>query len=210
MGATSAVQARVDGTWRNLYIKDGACYCYCAYVLRISRYSGFLWVVPTNTGIFLRALKLCGENRTKEVLLVSKKKIGVTMHFSEIIKLKFGKKRHCFICYCFFRIIVALLSQKKCVVPPFWISIALTKNCFLRIVIKPYKKTSVLVGTVLKIRLIYTYRLTRLIWPNSIKKMSKRMEIGPIYKHLDWLSGRFALHATQTDKEIGRQVVTSK
>ena len=33
-------------------------------VLRISRYSGFLWVVPTNTGIFLRGLKLYGENRT--------------------------------------------------------------------------------------------------------------------------------------------------
>ena len=33
-------------------IKDGAYYCYCAYVLRIARYSGFLWVVPSNTGIF--------------------------------------------------------------------------------------------------------------------------------------------------------------
>ena len=56
--------------------KDGAYFCYCAYVLRISRYSGFLWVVPTNAGIFLRALKLCGERRTYQVLLVSKKKIG--------------------------------------------------------------------------------------------------------------------------------------
>ena len=27
--------------------KDGAYFCYCAYVMRISRYSGFLWVVPT-------------------------------------------------------------------------------------------------------------------------------------------------------------------
>ena len=44
--------------------KDGAYYCYCAYVLRISRYSGFLWVVPTNTGIFLRGLKLYGERST--------------------------------------------------------------------------------------------------------------------------------------------------
>ena len=26
-------------------VKDGAYYCYCAYALRISRYSGFLWVV---------------------------------------------------------------------------------------------------------------------------------------------------------------------
>ena len=57
------------------YFKDGAYFCYCAYILRISRYSVFLWVVPTNTGIFLRGLKLCGENRTKQVLLVSKKKI---------------------------------------------------------------------------------------------------------------------------------------
>ena len=32
--------------------KDGAYYCYCAYVLCIARYLGFLWVVPTNTGIF--------------------------------------------------------------------------------------------------------------------------------------------------------------
>ena len=45
-------------------------------VLRISRYSGFLWVVLTNTGIFLRGLKLSGESRTQQVLLVYKKKIG--------------------------------------------------------------------------------------------------------------------------------------
>ena len=25
--------------------KDGACFCHCAYVLRIARNSGFLWVV---------------------------------------------------------------------------------------------------------------------------------------------------------------------
>ena len=41
-------------------VKDGAYYCYCAYVLRISRYSGFLSVMLTNTGIFLRGLKLSG------------------------------------------------------------------------------------------------------------------------------------------------------
>ena len=45
-------------------LKDGAYYCYCAYVLRISRYSDFLWVVLINTGIFLRGSKLCGESRT--------------------------------------------------------------------------------------------------------------------------------------------------
>ena len=56
--------------------KDGAYYCYCAYVLHIARYSGLLWVVPTNTGIFLCGLKLYGESRTHQMPLVSQKKIG--------------------------------------------------------------------------------------------------------------------------------------
>ena len=42
--------------------KDGAYYCYCAYVLRISRYSDFLSPMLTNTGIFFRGLKLSGES----------------------------------------------------------------------------------------------------------------------------------------------------
>ena len=45
-------------------LKDGAYYCYCAYVLRISRHSDFLSVILTNTGIFLRGLKLPGESRS--------------------------------------------------------------------------------------------------------------------------------------------------
>ena len=53
----------------NVYIgliplKDGAYYCYCAYVLRVSRYSDFLSPMLTNTGIFLRGLKLSGESRS--------------------------------------------------------------------------------------------------------------------------------------------------
>ena len=44
--------------------KDGAYYCYCAYVLRISRYSDFLSPMLTNTGIFLHGLKLSGESRS--------------------------------------------------------------------------------------------------------------------------------------------------
>ena len=44
--------------------KDGAYYCYCAYVLRISRYSDFLSPVLTNTWIFLRGLRLSGESRS--------------------------------------------------------------------------------------------------------------------------------------------------
>ena len=44
--------------------KDGAYYCYCAYVLRISRYSDFLSPMLTDKGIFLRGLKLSGESRS--------------------------------------------------------------------------------------------------------------------------------------------------
>ena len=39
-----------------LKFKDGASFCYCAYVLRISGYSGFLRNLSTNTTIFLRGL----------------------------------------------------------------------------------------------------------------------------------------------------------
>ena len=46
------------------HFKDGAYYCYCAYVLRISRYSDFLSAMLTDTGIFLRGLKLSGESRS--------------------------------------------------------------------------------------------------------------------------------------------------
>ena len=45
-------------------LKDGAYYCYCAYVLRISIYSDLLSAALNNTGIFLRGLKICGESRT--------------------------------------------------------------------------------------------------------------------------------------------------
>ena len=44
--------------------KNGAYYCYYAYILRISRYSDFLSPMLTNTGIFLRGLKLSGESRS--------------------------------------------------------------------------------------------------------------------------------------------------
>ena len=80
----------------------GAQFYYCTYVLHISRYSGFLWVVTTNTGIFLCGLKLRRESRTWQVLLVSKINLGVTMHFSVIIKIQFGKKRHTLLCILLF------------------------------------------------------------------------------------------------------------
>ena len=93
----------------------GAYFCYCAYVLRISRYSGFLRVVPSNTAIFLRGLKLL----RKQILT------------SAFGKASVWKKTHTLLCILLFsRIIFPSLSlKKKCVVTPqfsFWISIALT------------------------------------------------------------------------------------
>ena len=60
---TSASNAQSYGELFSV-IKDGAYYCYCAYVLRISRYSDFLSLMLTNTGIFLRGLKLSEESRS--------------------------------------------------------------------------------------------------------------------------------------------------
>ena len=53
---------RISSLQLELLLKDGAYYRYCAYVLRISRYSDFLSVMLINTGIFLRGLKLSGES----------------------------------------------------------------------------------------------------------------------------------------------------
>ena len=73
LGCVRLTVIRKRNTWNisykpfvftEIHIKDGAYYCYCAYVLRISRYSDFLSVMLTNAGIFLRGLKLCRESRT--------------------------------------------------------------------------------------------------------------------------------------------------
>ena len=55
-------------------------------------------VLIINAEIFLRGSNLCGESRTWQVLLVSKKENGETVHFSEVIKPQFGKNAiHCFV-----------------------------------------------------------------------------------------------------------------
>ena len=61
---SGAFSRRTDQLHGFEWFKDGAYYCYCAYVLRISRYSDFLSVMLTNTGIFLRGLKLSRESRS--------------------------------------------------------------------------------------------------------------------------------------------------
>ena len=53
----------VNNSFKRVF-KDGASFCYCAYVLRISGYSGFLRNLPPNTTIFLRGLYLRGKSRS--------------------------------------------------------------------------------------------------------------------------------------------------
>ena len=100
--------------------KDGAYYCYCAYVLRIAKYSGFLWVVPTNTGIFLRGLKLYEESRTYQMLLVPQKKIGGNhAFFRDNLSFNLGKKSHTLLYILAFYIdITAKISLKNAWLPP--------------------------------------------------------------------------------------------
>ena len=47
------------------HLKDSGYYCYCTYVLRISRDSDFLSPMLTIPGIFFRGLKLSGESRSQ-------------------------------------------------------------------------------------------------------------------------------------------------
>ena len=79
-------------------------------------------MVPTNTGIhciFARFKTMRRKQNLASVFGIQKKKLGVTMHYSEIIKPQFGKKRHTLLCILlFFRIIVASLSLKNAWLPP--------------------------------------------------------------------------------------------
>ena len=81
------------------------------------------------------------------------RKLGVTMHFSEIIKLQFRKKSQTLLyILAVFRDIIAYLSLKNAWLPP---SFFLDFNSPCQDLLflhshKPDKNTSVLVGTVLK------------------------------------------------------------
>ena len=56
------------------------------------RKSGFINAVPAKTEIFLRGLLLRGKANLGKSYWDTKRKVGVTMHYSEITKLQFGKK----------------------------------------------------------------------------------------------------------------------
>ena len=54
--------------------KDGAYFCYKAYVLRTSRYSGFLWVVPRD--IFARFKTMRKKQNLGNALGIQKENWG--------------------------------------------------------------------------------------------------------------------------------------
>ena len=86
------------------YFKDGAYLCYCAYVLRILRYSDFLWVTLITCIITLIQGYSCAVEDYGEKAEQSKcswypkRKLGVTMHFLEKSKLQFGNEHHTLLC----------------------------------------------------------------------------------------------------------------
>ena len=95
-----------------------------------------LWVVHSNTGIFLRGLKL------HQMLWYLKKKLEGTMHFSEIIKLQLRKKSHTLLyILAFLEILMFNYLCKMRGYPQFsfWIPITLAKIYFSRTVINRTK-----------------------------------------------------------------------
>ena len=78
--------------------KDGASFCYCAYFLRILGYVGFSRNLPTNTTIFCTAYDFVEKADLSKGYQNPKRKLGVTVRFSEIIELKFGKKLPYILC----------------------------------------------------------------------------------------------------------------
>ena len=105
-------------------------------------------------GCFCAVLNYAEKAELSKCSWYPKRKLGVTMRFSEIIKLQFEKKKtnkpiHCFVFYCFFRII--FLSLKNAWFPPIFF-LDFNSSCLDLLTPhsqKPLKNTSLLVGTIL-------------------------------------------------------------
>ena len=113
-----------------------------------------LLVVLTNARVFFARFKTVEKAELSKCSWYPKRKLGVTTHFSEIIKLQLGKEPHTLLCTLKILQILLVNSLQKMRGYPqfsFWISITLVKICFSRIVSKPRKNTFELVGTVLKV-----------------------------------------------------------
>ena len=91
-------------------------------------------MVLINTGLFCGVQNYAEKAELSKCSWYPKRKLGVTTHFSEIIKLQFGKDRHPMLC------ILKLFTK---------IAITLVKIGFSHIFSEPRKNTFEFVGTVL-------------------------------------------------------------
>ena len=76
-------------------------------------------MVLTNTGIFCAAQNYAEKAKLSKCSWYPKRKFGVTTHFSEIIKLQFGKERYTLLCILkLFTNFIDCLSSKNVWLPP--------------------------------------------------------------------------------------------
>ena len=73
-------------------IKDGASFCYCAYVLRILAYSRFLRNLPTNTTIICAVYEYVEKADLSKGYRNPKRKLAVTTQFFSEITISFPEK----------------------------------------------------------------------------------------------------------------------
>jgi len=66
---------------KHISFKDGACFCYCAYVLRISGYSGFLRNLPLIRQYFCAVYDYVEKADFSKGYQNPKRNLGVTTHF---------------------------------------------------------------------------------------------------------------------------------
>ena len=66
--------------------------CVTTHMFDSPRNSGFLWVSATDTRIFLHGL-CAGKVHLSNGYWYPKRKLGVSMHFSAVIEIQFGKKK---------------------------------------------------------------------------------------------------------------------
>ena len=81
-----------------LAFKDGSYYCYCAHVLRISTTQISYRRCLLIQGYFCAVQNYAEKAELSKCSWYPKRKLGVTMHFSEKIKLQFGKEHHTLLC----------------------------------------------------------------------------------------------------------------
>ena len=97
-----------------LAFKDGAYYCYCAHVLRISRYSVSYRRCLLIQGYFCEVQNYAEKAQLSKCSWYPKRKLGVIMHFSEKITLQFGKEHHTLLCILKLSFLQILLIKSEC------------------------------------------------------------------------------------------------